>query len=186
MFSAIEFEPKGLFYRENYLTQEEHDKMFDFLQNNFSWDGQIYNYRKQIFEDKFEPIPDWLQIYTRRLVLDKIFDDEPNQIIINKYRQIGNRNWSIPPHIDSAELFGKVIASITLGNACIVEFCKAHHEQDAEIIKTIAVKPRSIYFMTGESRYNYYHRIPDKKYNNAIDPKSEENVRISLTFRNVL
>ena len=197
MFSAIEYEPQGLFYKENYLLQKEHDELFNLLQNNFPWDnqpqrrevkqyGQIYSYRKQKFEEIYEPIPDWLQNYTKRLVRDKIFETEPNQIIINKYRQTGIRNWSIPPHIDSAELFGKVIASITLGNSCTVEFCKAYHEHDAEIIKILTVQPKSLYFMTGESRYNYYHRIPDKKYNKRIDPKSQENVRISLTFRNVI
>ena len=196
MISAVEYEPKGLFYKENYLTQEEHDKYFSLLLNNFIWDnqpqrrevkqyGQIYNYRKQRFEEKYEPIPDWLASLTERLVKDEIFTEIPNQIIINKYRQTGNRNWSIPPHIDSAELFGKCIASITLGNSCVVEFCEAHHAHEPGIIFKLRVDPRSLYFMTGSSRYNYYHRIPDKKYNPVIEPKSQINVRISITFRNV-
>lgn len=197
MFFAVEYEPKGLFYKENYLTQEEHDKLFALLQNNFVWDsqpqrrevkqyGQIYNYRKQRFEKKFEAIPLWLKPLIKRLKSDKIFSEEPNQVIINKYRQTGNKNWSIPPHIDSAELFGPCIASVTLGSTCTVEFCKAHHELDAATIHKLIVHPRSLYFMTGESRYVYYHRIPDSKYNLIIDPHSQGNVRISLTFRNVL
>ncbi len=197
MLSAIAFEPKGLFYKRDYLTQDEHDSLFSRFQTDFQWDdqpqrrevkqyGQIYNYRKQIFEDIFDEIPKWLKFLTKRLTIDGVFKEEPNQIIINKYRQTGNRNWSIPPHIDSAELFGACIASITLGNSCTVEFCKSHHEKNSEIIYTLQVEPRSLYFMTNESRYNFYHRIPDKKYNKTIDPKSQENVRISLTFRNVL
>lgn len=197
MVSAIEYEPKGLFYKKDYISEEEHDKLFTILQTDFTWDdqpqrrevkqyGQIYNYRKQKFEDLYEEIPNWLTFLTRKLTDDGVFAEEPNQIIINKYRQTGTRNWSIPPHIDSAELFGPCIASITLGNACTVEFCKAHHEEDVQIIHTIRVEPRSLYFMTGDSRYNYYHRIPDKKYNKERDPKTETNVRISLTFRNVL
>lgn len=194
---AIEFKPQGLFYKEDYLTQQEHDDLFFLLQNNFGWDdqpqrrevkqyGQIYNYRKQKFEETFELIPNWLRTLIKRLVQDEIFSEEPNQVIINKYRQTGNRNWSIPPHIDSAELFGSCIASITLGNSCVVEFCKAHHENNPDIIHTLQVQPRSLYFMTGISRYEYYHRIPDKKYNQVLDPHSQANVRISLTFRNIL
>lgn len=67
-----------------------------------------------------------------------------------------------------------------------MEFCKGHHEEDASTIHAVKVEPRSIYVMTGPSRYDYYHRIPDRKYNKQIDPKSEQNVRISLTFRTVL
>ena len=76
MFSPIEMEPKGLFYQENYLSQDEHDKLFSILADkSFKWDeqpqrrevkqfGQIYNYRKQEFLDKFEKIPEWLTPYT--------------------------------------------------------------------------------------------------------------------------
>ena len=198
MFLPIECKPEGLFYSENYLTLEDHDFLFSLLKDkNFCWDnqpqrrevkqyGQIYNYRKQNFEEMFEEIPDWLTPYTKKLQLDGVFTDEPNQIIINKYRQTGNRNWSIPPHIDSPVLFGKSIASISLGHSCVVEFCKAHHGEDPEIIDKLTISPCSLYYMTGPSRYDYYHRIPDKKYNSQIDPLSEKNVRISLTFRNVI
>lgn len=198
MISATEVSPKGLFYKENYLSQEEHDKLFKLLMNDdFKWDdqpqrrevkqyGQIYNYRRQKFEDKFDEIPDWLRVITKKIKLDGYFKEEPNQVIINKYRQTGHRNWSIPPHIDSAELFGDRIASITLGAGCVVEFCKGHHEDDASTIHTLKVASRSLYIMTKESRYNYYHRIPDSKYNKIIEPDSISNIRISLTFRTVL
>lgn len=198
MFSPQEKVPKGLFYQENYINQSEHDKLFSILSDNsFQWDnqpqrrevkqyGQIYDYRKQTFENIFEEIPFWLKTLTIKLKQDGIFSEEPNQIIINKYRQTGNRNWSIPPHIDSADLFGPCIASITLGNACTVEFCLAHHATEPEIIHTITVEPKSLYFMTGPSRYDYYHRIPDKKYNKLTHPSNQENMRISLTFRNVI
>jgi alkylated DNA repair dioxygenase AlkB len=193
-FSAIELQPNGLYYKKDYLTQELHDELFYKLQNNFNWDnqpqrrevkqyGQIYNYRKQKFEDVYEKIPDWLRVLTNNLVRDHYFMQEPNQIIINKYRQTGNRNWSIPPHIDSAELFGDRIASISLGNSCVVEFCRAHHDYSSH---KLTVEPRSLYIMTKDSRYEYYHRIPDKKYNKEIEIHSQDNVRISLTFRNVL
>lgn len=190
--------PPGLFYKENYIGTKEHDEFWNILQRpNFKWDDQpqrrqvkqygcLYNYRNQNFDlDKIDPIPNWLKPLIRKLFLDRIYNVEPNHVIINKYKQNGNRNWSIPPHIDSPEFFGPIITSITLGNSCIVEFCKAHHEKSE--LYCHKIEPKSLYIMTGESRFKYYHRIPDKKYNKPLNHNlnSEGNIRISLTFRTI-
>lgn len=189
--------PEGFLYFADYISDSEHDKIWKILNSSdFVWDSQpqrrqvkqygvSYNYRKQrLDKTQFDPIPDFVEGIIRKLVEDKIFSTKPDHIIINKYLQNGNRNWSIPPHIDSAEFFGNIIASLTLGNSCVVEFCKAHHEEEKNIM-TAKVFSKSLYVMTGESRYIYYHRIPDKKYNLKRDLNDESNARISLTFRNL-
>jgi len=120
-----------------------------------------------------------------RLEADNIFSIKPDHIIINKYKQNGNRIWSIPPHIDSPHFFGDIIASLTLGNLCIVEFYKAHHDSD-QLILVKKVLPKSLYVMTDESRYVYYHRIPDRRYNEKRSLEEKSNTRISLSFRNLV
>lgn len=188
--------PHGFRYNKDFISEKDHRYFLDLLSDpDFEWDpqprrrkvkqyGYFYNYRKQSLDSDFDPIPEWLKSFLKKLVEVKIFKAEPDHIIINKYKQNGNRIWSIPPHIDSDIFFGDTIASLSLGNDCFLEFCKAHHESEEILVQHIEAK--SLYIMQEKSRYEYYHRIPDAKYNKKLSLDDESNIRISITLRNLI
>ena len=90
-----QLDPKGFYYVENYISKDEHDRMFNILQDEgFIWDdqpqrrqvkqyGYYYNYRKQTLTNKAEEIPDWLHSLVNRLFIDGIFSESPDHIIMD-------------------------------------------------------------------------------------------------------
>lgn len=118
--------------------------------------GYKYDYLKKVLT-KCEPIPDYLNFndeISQYLGYDINFD----QLIINEYKP----GQGISPHIDDVNLFGPVIACISLGCKGVIK-CNGNH----------MVKPCSIYILQDDYRYKHKH-----SYKNSYDK-----TRYSLTYR---
>lgn len=124
------------------------------------------------------PLPDWLARIAARLVSEGIFQTPPEQVIVNEYEP----GQGIAAHIDCEPCFGDVIASLSSGSACIMEFTDT---RSGEVIEHY-LEPRSRLILSGESRFNWKHGIPARKsdiINGITRPRGR---RLSLTFRNVI
>ena len=105
---------------------------------------------------------------------------EFNQCIVNNYYT----GQGIGPHIDVTS-YGKVIGCFSIGSGTIMKF--TYRDKSEEIY----IRPNSLYIMSGDSRYKWYHSMPARKKDilnntNGCDPKvMERGRRISITFRNV-
>ena len=109
-------------------------------------------------------------INTKRInniIQNDLLKEEFQQLIINEYKY----NQGITAHIDHTKYFGPIIACLSIGSEATVIFSKDNKEE------IITLNPGSLYIMTGESRYKWYHSII--KNPNKIN-------RYSLTFRTII
>lgn len=142
--------------------------------------GYSYNYRTYNVSKKCDDIPDIL--IPIRDLLEKICKKKQlipenyifNQCIINKYES----GQGIGKHIDTTN-YGGVIGCYTAISGCYMIFTR-----NSETVK-IYVKPNSLYIMSGEARYNWYHHMLPVKTDIVSGKSIDRKTRISLTFRNV-
>lgn len=97
-----------------------------------------------------------------------------NQCIVNNYES----GQGISKHIDNLN-FGPVIACVTLGKGCVMTY--SHNNEERELY----VENNSLYIMSGDARYKWYHEMKKCKYDYFNFIKFKRDRRISLTFRNV-
>ena len=142
--------------------------------------GYSYNYRTSNVFNKCDDIPDSL-IPIRDLLenicrIKKLIPDNYtfNQCIVNRYMP----GQSIGKHIDTTN-YGSVIGCYTANSGCYMIFTR-----NEETVK-IYVKPNSLYIMSGEARYKWYHQMLNVKTDTVRGKKIDRKTRISLTFRNV-
>lgn len=158
--------PKGLELKENYISPEKEQELIAII-DSLPWlidlkrrvqhYGYKYDYRTKGKLDYLGEIPAFLK------EIDVGF--KFNQVIINEYLQ----GQGIAPHIDLG-VFGSTIASLSLGEECIMEFTK----DETKI--PLFLPSRSLLTMQDEARYNWKHSIPARKSN--IKER-----RVSITFR---
>lgn len=172
----------GLAYIENYITSEEEARLIDLvdqapwitdLQRRVQHYGYKYDYKKRLIDHSsyLGPLPDWLGALSQRLYTEKIFDEQPDQVIVNEYLP----GQGIAPHIDLGSCFAGVICSLSLASRCVMDFTHAG------LTHSLALQPGSLLVMSGEARYKWKHGIKPRK----IDDKILRARRISLTFRKV-
>ena len=182
---------EGFYYVENFLTDDEHEKLLkdvrqsnDFKNVGMSFRsrkalhyGYEYSYNGTAIKKLKEDIP---LLYKNLVDLERIntaignnlLKQKMEQLIINEYLP----GQGIGPHTDHVKFFGPIIICITIGSGCEIEFRNKTGDE-----KIIYVKPKSIYIMSGESRYSWTHAIKPKKDDNGI----ERSTRYSLTFRTI-
>lgn len=88
------------------------------------------------------------------------------------------------PHIDSADLFGDFVTSLSLLSPCVMKFT---HKDTGES-KSLILTRRSMLVLTGESRYCYKHEISKESFEQGVFINGERGEvlrdrRVSLTFR---
>ncbi|WP_421951122.1 alpha-ketoglutarate-dependent dioxygenase AlkB [Pelagibacterium sp.] len=137
-----------------------------------------YKARRVTNESYLGPLPDWLEILADRLRKDSIFQAHPDQVIVNEYFP----GQGIAPHVDCEPCFGEIIASLSLGSACLMEFSDIHSGHTA--IQVLA--PRSLLVLSDEARFNWTHGIPARKSDVIDGKKIARGRRVSLTFRTVI
>lgn len=144
------------------------------LQRRVQHYGYKYDYKKRLIDQSsyLGPLPDWLGALSQRLYTEKIFDDQPDQVIVNEYLP----GQGIAPHIDLSSCFAGVICSLSLVSKCVMDFTYAG------LTYSLALQPRSLLVMSGEARYKWKHGIKPRK----SDDKIARNRRVSLTFRKVV
>jgi len=142
--------------------------------------GYSYNYRTSNVSKKCDTIPDILlpirDLLGKICKIKKLIPDDYifNQCIINRYET----GQGIGKHIDTTN-YGSVIGCYTAKSGCYMVFTR-----NTEKVK-IYVKPNSLYIMSGEARYNWYHQMLPVKTDLVLGQSINRKTRISLTFRNV-
>ena len=171
----------GLYYIENYLTDNEIDYIMNMI-NNLQFEniysaksrrvahyGYYYSYdRSGLKPAPAIPTDFGMLMCPERInaILDKkLLDSKFNQLIINEYKP----GQQIAPHTDHTTQFGPIVACVTIGQAVPINFTDGQTNISANI------KAASLYIMTGDSRYKYRHSLKNTGSDN----------RYSLTYRTI-
>jgi alkylated DNA repair protein alkB family protein 8 len=138
--------------------------------------GYAYDYRSGSTTRPAGDMPDI--ILRLRDVISDTFDEnfdenwQFDQCILNRYEP----GQGIAAHIDSTQ-YGDVVACFTMGSGAEMEF--THRELGVYKLYT---EPRSLYVMTGDSRYVWRHSMRGR----LSDPgNGKRGIRYSITFRKV-
>lgn len=115
--------------------------------------GYRYDYFRKVLTE-CDPIPDNLKFPGQ---------GDFDQLIINEYK----KGQGISAHVDDPNLFGPVIACISIGSPGTIKFGNG---------SSVKVGPGSLYLLEGDYRYKYTHQ-----YKNGCN-----GVRYSLTYRTVV
>ena len=145
--------------------------------------GHRYDYgRRSVAADPqaaaAPPLPVWAREQAVRLVREGIMGQEADQAIINEYRP----GQGISPHTDCVPCFGPVVAAISLGSECVMDFT---HPDDGTKVG-IRLTPGSLCVMTGPARYTWRHSIAARKSDPGTAGRVPRGRRVSVTYRTVV
>ena len=187
--------PSGLRLYENALTQEQSEKLYNFIDKQ-DWDdksitkisrdvqryGFLYGY-KNVRGKKCKTLPkakratpEVLICMAKALYSLGVLSEYPNQIIINKYVA----GEGIAKHTDHEDCFGLDVASLSLGSEVKMTFrpVKEKAEPPTGTIK-LPLQVGSLLTFGGDARYKWTHVIE------KTDTRKITKPRISITFRHV-
>jgi len=179
--------PSGLLYFSNVLPPELHSSLLLRLKEDSekhaetSWKtaghrasrivrhfGYNYPYTAKLELTLSDPIPDYIVPVIGLIRQQKGLENfAPDQAIVNRYLT----GEGISKHVDHTRLFGDTVVSVTIGSGATMRFRKDDQTYDQW------VAPRSIYAMTGESRYDWTHEM--------VKSRAQSGTRFSITFRQV-
>lgn len=177
----------GLFYYKRVIPKDFNNQLLEFLQNSGDWTyvnpknkksrrvihyGYSYNYKKKNDVQKITEFPPIINNLRNLISLHGISEEQFNQCIINEYKP----GQGISSHTDSF-IFGHTICCFSLGSTTIMKFTKGDE------VRELFVKPRSLYIMTGDSRYRFKHEMPPRTYDIRKTKTYERETRYSITFR---
>lgn len=187
--------PDGLFYLDNIIVKDKEKELFDFLDedNGKKWKslsdsknsrkvqhyGYLYNYKSGNVKEKGDDIPKEFQFLIDHLneecnkKLGKTYDF--NQVIVNNY----DPGQGISAHTDVKD-YGEVIGCYTIGSGATMRFTKGE-----DIMYDLYVKAKSLYIMSGDSRYKWKHEMCGKKTDIINEKRVKRDRRVSITFRYV-
>jgi alkylated DNA repair dioxygenase AlkB len=142
--------------------------------------GFRYDYRKRTVDQSMRlgPLPDWLQQQAIRLFEGGIFEQVPDQVIINEYVP----GQGIAAHVDCEPCFGPTIASLSLCAPIVMVF---ESRRTREVIE-VDLPPSSLLVLSGEGRYDWTHSIQARRADTIKATTRPRERRISLTFRTVI
>ncbi len=143
--------------------------------------GYKYDYKSRKIDNSFflGELPHWLKDLSQKITENNLIDFIPDQAIINEYES----GQGIAPHIDCEPCFGDTIISLSLGSTCVMNY---ENEPNSKNKIGIFVEPRTLLIMKNESRYNWYHGIPQRKSDKYNNENIKRERRISITFRKVI
>lgn len=178
----------GLHYCSKYIDEAEQQELLGIidqqpwltdLKRRVQHYGYKYDYKARMVTPEFYlgPLPDWLMPLATRLHQEGLFSALPDQAIINEYLP----GQGISAHVDCVPCFGKEIASLSLGSACVMEFTHPHYNK-----QTIMLDPCSLIVLSGAARYEWQHAIPARKSDIIGGVKTNRTRRVSITFRKVI
>jgi alkylated DNA repair dioxygenase AlkB len=179
----------GLQYIAGWLTPDACESLLSFI-DAAEWSTQLrrrvqhyghrYDYgRRSVAADPqataAPPLPAWAREQAVRLVREGIMDQEADQAIINEYQP----GQGISPHIDCVPCFGPVVAAISLGSDCVMDF--THREDGTKV--PVRLTPGSLCVMTGPARYTWRHGIAARKRDPGTAGRLPRGRRVSVTYR---
>lgn len=178
----------GLHYCSNYIDEAEQHALLDIidqqpwltgLKRRVQHYGYKYDYKARMVTPELYlgPLPDWLIPLAMRLHHERLFSAIPDQAIINEYLP----GQGISAHVDCVPCFGKEIASLSLGSACVIEFTHARDNKQTKVLE-----PCSLFVLSGAARYEWQHCIPARKSDVIGGVKINRARRVSITFRKVI
>lgn len=179
----------GLKYVPEFITKEEHQQLWQAI-NSEPWltdlrrrvqhYGWKYDYKARSIDYSMflGELPLWVKPYADRLFHSCYLPLIPDQLIINEYQP----GQGIANHVDCEPCFGETIISVSLGSNCVMDFINLKTKEKLEVM----LEPRSLVIISGEARHNWTHGIAARKTDNFNGNKYERQLRISMTFRNVI
>lgn len=172
---------EGLYYSEDFVSpDQEHDLLARI--DSQSWNTELkrrvqhfgyrYSYSRGAVDPKdyLGPLPEWLAALSERLPF------EPDQVIVNEYTP----GQGISAHIDAMGSFGPMIATVSLGSQCVMQFKRAGHTHERPL------RRRSLLVLSGAAREQWSHAIPGRKTDSIDGVPSARTRRVSVTFRTVI
>ncbi len=177
----------GLSYQPNYISKQEADFLLTQidaqiwltdLKRRVQHYGYKYDYRARRIDTtmKIGALPEWLKGLTTRFYTEGVFQNLPDQVIVNEYEA----GQGISPHIDCEPCFEDTIVSISLNSTAVMEFANAREKVH------ILLEPCSAVILKGVARYEWTHSIPARQKDVFEGTTFPRNRRISLTFRRVI
>jgi len=124
------------------------------------------------------PLPPWALQQAGRLTREGIMSQGAGQVIVNEYQP----GQGISAHVDCVPCFGPVVAAISLGSGCVMDFT---HLQDGRKAG-VYLAPGSLCVMTGSARYEWRHGIAARRSDPGVGARVPRGRRVSVTFRTVL
>lgn len=181
----------GLRFLEGWVTHEEEARLLtavdaapwlqELRRRRVQHYGWRYDYRRRSVDPDLYlgPLPAWAASLAARLHATGLMPEMPDQLIVNEYLP----GQGIARHVDCEPCFGPVIASLSLGSGCVMEFT---HLETRECIP-VFLPPRSLVVLGDAARYEWAHAIRPRKQDPGPDgvmiPRGR---RVSLTFRRIL
>ena len=174
----------GLRIQTNYISIDEEQKLLHLIEHQQNWNNELtrrtqhYGYQYVYKTRKLReapPVPDWLKELGNKIQKTVNIIEPWNQIIINEY----NPGQGIAAHIDHPQLFGPVIASLSLQSATTMDFaCR-------EFKTSIRLEPRTLLLLEDCARYNFTHCIKCRQSDLTDGKELQRGKRVSITFRTV-
>ena len=175
---------------EDAISEEEEQVLISYLHSRFKnkkyqgahWDSVITRYR----EVECVHVPAQVQMIVEN-VQDIIQDvmGENFKFLSPHAIDLAAKGGFIGPHIDSIKFSGKIVAGLSLQSSRLMEL--VHDENEAymepkSLLPThpksieMILLPRSLYILTGLTRYNYTHQIygSTKKLKEGEEIQEEE------------
>lgn len=174
---------KGLIYIKDFVRDSQHlinfvdrQPWMTALVRRVQHYGYRYDYRaRSVTKEMFlGPLPSLFQQIAQQLFDAALFRSMPDQVIVNEYFP----GQGISVHVDCIPCFGPVIATLSLGSRCEMEFS---HLASAAKYKQI-LEENSLLVLSDEARYKWRHAIQPRIFDDGV----MRNRRISITFRTVI
>lgn len=183
----------GLYILSNFIDDVEEEKLKRGASGG-TWDsvggnpvksrriqhyGYRYNYKSRSVTEKdyLGSLPEWSNPIEERIkeipIIKDLQSKGPNQLIVNEYKPGQGIAW----HTD-AKSFGDPIVTLSTCGSCIFEMKDA----DGNITE-LFLKPRTLVVMSGESRWEWQHRIPGRGVDRFDNDDHIRHTRISFTYR---
>ena len=201
-------EVPGLYYLPNFLSEEEEKLLLENLTADGGWTalstgrrvlhyGHAYSYQSEsveMIEDPrvpgvpyFPPFLQDLRYKISQIKSDRRIGTPPSdenlffpasstfdQLIINEY----SRSQGIKPHVDRKHCFGPFVVAVSVGFPAVdISFVSPQGDR----VVNVTVEARSLYVMSGPSRYEWRHGISGEQIKGFGSVP-----RVSLTFRTVI
>lgn len=149
LFTSLEFEPVIIHHNPSKRTVKHYGYKYDELGELIKEDlpGKMVNLRDRCAQAA------------------ELQSNELNSCYIINYPPGSSMGW----HSD-ARIYGPIVVGVSLNAPCIMQFQQT--KRNMRNVYELELAPRSLYIMSGESRYFWQHRIA---------PPSEQ--RYSITFR---
>ncbi|MGP3979345.1 alpha-ketoglutarate-dependent dioxygenase AlkB [Streptomyces sp. 8N114] len=181
----------GLHYIADWLTPDAGAALLEGI-DSAPWSAQLkrrvqhyghrYDYGRRSVaagsQESAPPLPVWAREMAARLVDEGLMDRKAEQVIVNEYQP----GQGISAHVDCLPCFGPVIAAISLGSSCVMDFTNP----DDGTKLAVPLAPGSLLVMTGPARYIWRHAIASRKSDPGAAGRVPRGRRVSVTFRTVL